>query len=289
MENPFSNNGKGLLNFLLDKKRENSIHSYISIKNALLLFDIPCLIITIQSGTTLFRCRWHDKKNQYFIKINDLSFREDMNNINAFGRVNEPVQSIFYCANQRETALFEVSKIQKGKGNIEIEDVTYGEWILQKDLICAHLPLVKENIGKNPIADYLHRTFEENVNKYSTDETVEWRNLFELIALEFSRETNENDQGYLISCAFSHYLFTKKFYDFGKKKELYIDGIMYPSVKYSEEGMNIAIQPQFIIEGSMILNRVVRQRMERIESATYKETDTQIATEIDYKNGIIKW
>lgn len=289
IENPFNKNGQKLLTFLVDKKKENSIHSYISIRNALYLFAIPCGKITIPAGTALFRCRWHDRSDQFFTKISEISYRKDVNNIMSFGRTNEPIQSIFYCATQRETALFEVSKIQAEKGNLEVEEVTYGKWILQDDLICAHLPLIKKNIGKNPIADYLHKSFEENVNRYLSDESNEWRNLIDLFAVEFSRETYDNEQDYFISCAFSQYLFSTPFNDLINEEELYLNAILYPSVKYTELGLNVAILPEVIIKGDLVLDQVVRQKMEKIGTNSYQETDTHISQRIDEKNDEIVW
>ena len=152
------------LTFLVDKKKEATIKSYISIRNALDLFAIPFPCITIQAGTPLFRCRLHDDpKEEPFKKITELALRQDLFSINKFGRANEPLQSIFYCSTNREVALFEVSQIDKADGNILTEAITYGKWILQKEITVAHLPLIHENIGKNPLADELHFTFEQLV------------------------------------------------------------------------------------------------------------------------------
>jgi len=129
-ENSSMNNVQDFLKFLLDKKNENSIDSYVSIKNSIALYSIPNATIVIPAGTALIRGRVHDDPNKYFTQISEISHNQDLFKIKTFGRLNEPLQSIFYCSTNRETAFFEVSKIQKKK-EIILEAITYGKWILQ--------------------------------------------------------------------------------------------------------------------------------------------------------------
>jgi len=127
------------------------------------------------------------------------------------------------------------------------------------------------------------------VFKYSQDETIDWKNTMELLSLEFSRESKNLQSDYFISCAYSHYLFSTSYFNSQTKKELFINGIVYPSVKYTEEGMNLAIIPQLINDRSIILENVVYFRMERISDDTLKETESKIAKSTDFENNKIEW
>ena len=277
------------LNFLVEKKNEASLKSYISIRNAIDLFSIPFGTITISAGVPLFRCRIHEELNRPFTKVTELTHRQDLFNIKSFGRANEPLQSIFYCSTDRETALFEISQIQKANGTLKEEAITYGKWILKKDITVAHLPLIVDRIGKNPIADHLHFTFEELVKKYTTEDTKDWRSVIDLFSNEYSREGDGAETDYLISCAFSNYIYATPGINSETREKIIMDGIMYPSVKYSEVGMNLAILPQLIYDGTVILDSVIYQKMERVKEQTYLETETNIAHKIDYQNNKIIW
>ena len=67
------------LRFLIDKKKEQSIHSYISIKNAISIFAIPFGSVPLKKGTPLYRGRIHEQVDHHYTKITDLSNRQDLN------------------------------------------------------------------------------------------------------------------------------------------------------------------------------------------------------------------
>jgi len=289
MEKPSRQVIEDFLQFLINKKKEQSIHSYISIRNAISIFAIPFSSVPLKKGTPLYRGRNHEKPNQFFTKITELSNRLDVNNIESFGRANEPLQSIFYCSTNFDTTLFEVSKIQKSKGRIKVEEITYGKWILQKDIYVANLPLSKNLIGKNQVADNLNSTFEKLIEKYKNEDTNDWLNVIDLFSEEFSREIDENEQDYLISCAISNYIYSTQFYNYETKSAMYMDGITYPSTKFTDEGMNLALLPELFYNGSLLLESTRYQRMEKTNENKYIETGTKLSQSIDQKNNRIIW
>lgn len=280
---------KKFLEILGAQMEKSSYHSYISIRNAIRLFSIPFGTILLKANTPLFRCRLHEEDNQLFTKISEISHRTDLLNIENFGRANEPMQSIFYCSTDRETALFETSQIEKSKGKIQTEAITYGKWILQKDINVAYLPLVQDKIGINPIADQLHNGFEKIVNELANEETGDWRKVIDLFSVEFSREDKGTDWDYLVSCAFANYIYLTPGIHSVTQKQIFMDGITYPSVRYTKVGMNLALLPQLIIDGILKLETVIYQKTEKIDSSTYLETETKISKSIDHLNDIIYW
>ena len=280
---------KEFLEILGAQRDKSSYHSYITIRNAIELFSIPFGTIPLRANTPLFRCRLHENDNQLFTKISEISHRTDLFNIEKFGRANEPFQSMFYCSTDRETALFETSQIEKCNGEIQTESITYGKWILQKDINVANLPLVPNKIGINPIADQLHNNFEKIVKELANEETGDWRRVIDLFSTEFSRENKGTDLDYLISCAFANYIYSTQGIHSTTKKKIYMDGIIYPSVKHTEVGMNLAILPQLVINGSLKLETAIYQKMEKVDSSTYMETETKISKSIDQLNDIIYW
>jgi hypothetical protein len=274
---------------IIGNQRDNFFRSYITIRNAIDLFSIPFGTIPIRANTPLFRCRLHENPDQLFTKVSDLSHRTDLMCIKKFGRANEPLQSIFYCSTDRETALYETSQIEKSKGKIQIESITYGKWILQKDINVAHLPIVAGKIGINPIADQLHNTFERIVKEMANEDTSDWRKVIDFFSLEFSRESSGTDIDYLVSCAFANYVYSIQCEHSVTKKKMFMDGITYPSVRYSEVGMNLALLPQLLIDGILKLETVIFQKMEKVNSSTFLETETKISKSIDPENDYILW
>lgn len=180
-------NIKQFLQLLIDKKRSGTIHSYSAIKKAIFKYSIPFGYLPIRAGTPLFRGRVNDNIGEFFNKITDLCHQTDISKITKFGRANEPQQSIFYCSTTLETALFEVSNIHRFRLENEYEAITYGQWILQKDILVTGLPLVSKNFNKNPLADELDRSFQNIVNKHRNEDTEDWLSVINFFSEEFSK------------------------------------------------------------------------------------------------------
>ncbi|MEA3495864.1 MAG: RES domain-containing protein [Bacteroidota bacterium] len=284
---------KDLLSFLVEKKLDNNISSYISIKNALYSFSIPISKVAINQGIPLFRMRVHDEihtnlEEALFHEIKDVGHRLDYNNIKNFGRANEPLQSIFYCSTERETAYFETSSIARFETKNDVEIYTTSRWIIQDDIQVATFPINELNKNRNLIAESLNKKFEESVSKLRGSGTDQYLQLIDLLSLEFARKHHkEND--YLISCAFANYLYDKYFVNGETEGKMELDGIIYPSVQWTKKGMNLALKPYLINNKTLLLDQVVCQKMERTGEQHYTQTERIISKSIDYKNGKIIW
>lgn len=73
------------------------------------------------------------------------------------------------------------------------------------------------------------------------------------------------------------------------KKEISIAGITYPSVQHPSVGMNLAILPRAIQDGTLILDSVLYRKSERIEKRSYQEVQKIFAKGIDYGKNEILW
>lgn len=208
------------LDFLLLKKREKSYDSYISIKNAINNFSIPFPRITLKKGMKLFRGRVHNNNIEYYDKITDIGPQVDFNRITQFGRANEPLQSVFYSADNIYTAFFETSKIARGKSDIDTETMTMGVWVLAEDLQLAHIISNKQVQGLNVTLDGLQNNFEDLIQKFQNPKTELHLKVLDLFSLEFTRDAKEDPSNYMISCAFANYLFTSISYDTFYKKNM---------------------------------------------------------------------
>ena len=282
-------NIKQFLQLLIDKKRLGTIHSYSAIKKAIFKYSIPFGYLPIRAGTPLFRGRVNDNVGEFFNKITDLCHQTDISKITKFGRANEPQQSIFYCSTTLETALFEVSNIHRFRLENEYEAITYGQWILQKDILVTGLPLVSKNFNKNPLADELDRSFQNIVKKHRNEDTEDWLSVINFFSEEFSKDFDDNEVEYFISCAVANYIYTIPVMNLETKKEISIAGITYPSVQHPSVGMNLAILPRAIQDGTLILDSVLYRKSKRIEKRSYQEVQKIFAKGIDYGKNEILW
>lgn len=282
-----------LLDFLVKQKDEGSLISYSAIKNALYSFSIPFAFTVIPKGTPLFRIRVH--KNYFdnleasvYNEIREVGHRYDYNNILTFGRANEPLQTIFYCSTERKTAFFETSQIARLNSNSEKEIYSIGRWIVKEDLRVATFPINNLNRNKNRIAEDLNKRFEELVGEFHNKETIDLLNLLYFLSTEFARDYHR-EKDYLISSAFANYVYDHPGIDLKTNKEIQMDGIMYPSVQWSECGMNLALTPNVVNHRLIDLDQVDCQKMEQVDKTVYKVTEMLISKSIDYENWKIIW
>lgn len=180
----------------------------------------------LQEELSVVRARlWRDSKEPTL--ISDLGPRQ-AEQIQDYGRCNQPKQPICYCSLYEETALSEV--------NAEIEQsYVISTFILPKETTLLH-------IGE---LDYYRRTGDlhlgslESKNKESYEDQLNGQNstLFSLIdgfiADEF-RQPAKTNQDYKITSAFTDILFN----DYPAKYP--IEAIVYPSVAF-QHGMNFAV------------------------------------------------
>lgn len=278
-----------LLSQLVDFSQKKSTDLYQSIKDSLYKYQFPFPIITIPKGWNLFRGRVHKQNESYFENWSDYSSIKEISQIKSFGRANEPKQSIFYCSDNQTTAAFEVSKISRQNYRPETEHISVGVWNVLKDLRVGVVPINSTIKNLNVTTQNLHNQYKnllEHFENIGIDIPVD---LLDFISDEFSQDAKNIESNYVISCAFANYMFDTRGFDSYYRRNIKLDGILYSSVQYEKEGMNLALNPKVINGNKIKLISVFKRTAHKINENTYRDVDLEIAKGINYKSGRIKW
>jgi hypothetical protein len=282
---------------LLDRcelaRTEGSIEAFQDLKESLYDYVIPVAVAYKPTGSFFFRVRSHNKILEPFDSnciddISQLGHRRDSEKIETFGRANEPGQSRFYSATHRHISYFETTKVGRELEDIEQEVYTISEWTAKRSLRIAFFPTNVLNRGKNKEAEFLNEQFRRIFSKYREINMTPVFKLYDYLSTEFSKLV-ERHNDYLISAAFSSYIFNKLFLDLERNKESQIDGIAYPSVRWDSEGLNYVFRKELVEDRDLELRVAACQKNVKTGEKTYKETDTINSKRVDYEKGLIDW
>jgi hypothetical protein len=136
------------------------------------------------------------------------------------------------------------SLLRGGVDTIGIEKITYGRWVIIKDINLV--VILGEDIYSstldNPLLSELKEAYRYFIS--STPEMSESiKSISNFFAEEFAKEEIQEDYDYFLSALFTEVV----------TKDLGYDGVMYPSVRSSGEwGFNVAIKPE-VVDNNMIL------------------------------------
>ena len=264
-------------------------NSYAYIKNSMDQLIIPFPAISIKVGKYLYRARRHLNNEDFFDEISDISHRPDIFNITDFGRANEPCQSIFYCSDQHEIAIAETSPILRHDLDLEYDIITTGIWRVKKELRVASLLNYPLNEVQNPAQQFLDTKAKELIESFRNDNTDQLLKLHRFFSNEFIKPPNENSRKYLISCAFSNYIYGNAGYDTYLKETTELDGLIYPSAVFPIFGMNLALKPSVIIDGKIILIGARKSKLLKQNDKQYGEVETFDTEDISHDNNKINW
>nr|WP_319272363.1 RES domain-containing protein [uncultured Draconibacterium sp.] len=278
-----------LLKYIENYSKNKNVNSYDSLKKTIYQCQFPFPTISISEGTNLFRARIHKKGEKYFDKIDDIANIKDLEGIKYYGRANERKQSIFYCSDDQITAAFEVSHISRKNERPKIEIITIGVWEVKEELRLGVVPIHAKIKGVNRIANKIYENYQElniNFKKDGIDIPI---NLLNFISDEFVSNANEMESNYLISCAFANYMFDSTGYDSYYKRDISLDGILYTSVQYEREGMNLALKDEVVNNSKIELVKAFRRTSIKTKKDTYQDEIPKLAKLIDRENGKIIW
>lgn len=191
----------------------------------------------VPENTYIYRIRPTEKKP--FTKTSQISYNPICKN---FGRANKPNYPIFYGAIQvpsMENPIFtntaEILHVLKNGGHsdsIESTSFTIGKWKLKNKLPVVPMIFHDEFLMKNNLFNPLNENYAiENIENNKNIEIVKF------IANEFAKHDINYPDDYKISAAFSEIIF-KGYKDLR-------EAIIYPSVRASGNGYNIALTPNF--------------------------------------------
>ena len=198
-------------------------------------------------------------------------------NITIFGRCNFPANPVFYCSNNPMVALLEVIKKSEYKRRkfciskweiIDLNEKLIVESFVHSDLHNEnHLKILKENE-----IEKLNESFKYDFDKDKSEAILDF--------FKFLHTTFLNDDNYNLSAALAHRtLFAKH--------NLSTNILLYPSVQSSFEGLNMAINPNFV-DNMMRVERLYIVELESfdIESGKFNLTFFEVG---NLHNNIIFW
>lgn len=231
--------------------------------------------IIISKGSKFYRSRCHDY-NTVILKVKELSYRTDIENIIHYGRANRPYQTIFYCGNVRPTAILETGKIFRGNNfkYVDNETITTSVWEAQKDIKLTLF--LSSNIAKDK--NDLIKSYDLDVDRIINDsfpnDFEKIKHLISRISDEFVKDVKGQHFLYQTSCLFANYA-----YDFA-------DGIIYPSFQRSFNGLNVAIKPS-AVDNKMKFVSALKETFIKTSFKRFQQYSQQEA--ISYSNGLLSW
>jgi hypothetical protein len=108
--------------------------------------------------------------------------------------------------------------------------------------------------------------------------------LYKFLFDKFRKPAKHDPQTYVITSAYCHFALSQT-------KDA-IDAILYPSVPYDGNGVNLAIKSSYPFEDNMRLILVARDTFQRIDEKpmpTFQQMDHKQARGLDYDKGKIIW
>jgi hypothetical protein len=263
---------------LKEENKKNSFESYTYIKNLIHKFNIPLPTRLVPNGRRVGRCRLHRKNEEFFPFVADISYRKDFIDIKSFGRGNEPAQAMFYCSDSQKLSFIETSIITRDNNLVDLEVLTTGVWEVENPLTVVNI-LANDSIkGRNKIVDEMHRDFESFISEAGNSGEV-LKRFLTFISEEFTREAKGNSSNYKISCAFTNYVYNMY---------PYIDGVMFPSSMYPEDGVNFILWPETVDKKLKFIS-ARREKMKRIGEVEYIEIETINCKEESVDSEKLEW
>jgi len=248
---------------------------------------LPKLTASISKGTILFRARIHKEHEEYkfFEKISDISLQLS-SDIESFGRCNKPGQSKFYCSIDRPTSFAELltSLTDKKKGNKIY--VTIGRWRLKTSLSAV---IVTTPDKENRICEYdqkygsrLDNFIEQSEPDIREATVILYRFLFE----KFRAGQKDKDiNTYTITAAYCNSVLDHLQSD--------VDSIYYPSVRLPKQGVNFAINNEFVrLENIELIGAMKNElSVDSVQNGypSCREIGKIDAQQIDVNNNRIIW
>lgn len=241
---------------------EKAILAYLTIKK------FPVLLYNIPAGTAIFRTRTSET-NEFHNTISDISITPGQF-VKDFARCNRPFQSKFYCSENRPTSFIElVENWTETKSCGEKVYVTIGRWLLKKELktIIITTPDIKNRVSDfDKYHGSVMETFIGNCEPEIREATIVfYRYLFE----KFRKQAKHDLKTYIITTAYCNLALTRT--------EGMADSIYYPSVPFREQGVNFAINSEFVTSGNLELTHIIRNEMSVTENEDKKHSFTETA------------
>ncbi|TVR85147.1 MAG: RES domain-containing protein [Saprospirales bacterium] len=199
--------------------------------------------VIFHKGKVILRSR-PNYNGERFEKKSDYSFKPQECN-KTYQRASTPHSTMFYGTvvpekiqpgeldNMRVIGIAETIPMMKDNQQSGYQKISFGKWVVAEDIrliaIVYKESFSKESSYTKELADaykgFLYSTSLENQERSLS--------FTSFLADEFSKEKISGDYEYMISALFSELVIQKG-----------LDGVLYPSVRVSGRGFNIAITPE---------------------------------------------
>lgn len=255
---------------------EKAVLAYLTIgRLPVLLYDIP-------EKSVFFRTRTHEK-DDLFKSISEISITPN-HFVKNFARCNRPFQSKFYCSENRPTSFAEL--VEYWSETKEVNDkiyVTIGRWQLTKPLtgIIVTTPDKENRVSE---FDKEHGAVMETFIEQSDLEMREAIILFYRFLFEKFRKSSKHDpKTYIITTAYCNVALA---HSEGKA-----DGIYYPSVPFGGQGVNLAINSEFIknLELTHVLRNELTVSKNGNDKHEFTETGKIDVSSFSFAQNLIQW
>lgn len=257
---------------------ENAVLAYLTMGR------LPVLQYDIPAESVFFRTRTHEN-DDLFPLISDISITPNQF-VKDFARCNRPFQSKFYCSENRPTSFAEL--VEYWSDTKKIGDkvyVTIGRWKLKKTLTGI---IVTTPDKENRVSEFdkehgaVMETFIEQTDAEIRGATV----LFYRFLFDKFRKSAKNDcKTYIITTAYCNVALA---HSQGK-----VDGIYYPSVPFGGQGINFAINSDYVSDNNLELTHILRNELTVSKDENGKhgftETGKVEASGFDIDNNLINW
>lgn len=248
-------------------------YAYESLLN-LFLTTKPFPVYTIRLKKDSFVFRTRENKGIKFKDFHELA-NPPINSVTAFGRANKPYQTVFYCSDSFETTITELMPNWfLDKKVAEKFSVTISGWKVIDNLKVVIIPNFKN--------EKMKKLLELIVTKGLTDDELMFISFINQL---FSENSFNNKLIYKVTSAYCNAL-RIYFNSIGVK----IDGLLYTSAQDST-GWNLALEPDVLIEGKIIIKNVFEQEIEKMDSFPRYNNFCKpiVPKEINYINKKIIW
>lgn len=226
---------KSLNNVNLDEE-----YAYERIILMLQMANIHTYTYTIQKNQRVFRSRENENIDS-FNSAKELAC-PPKECVHKFSRVNRPLQSIFYCADERATSYCEFMESWVEKPIGTISNITIGRWIVLKELKVIILQS-REKLGDDSNA--IKR------NEWDHSDIL----LNNYLVNAFSKSAYKNKSHYILTSAIANTLLLRSEYD----------GIMYPCVPRNGIGFNVAFKSEVYEKGKLRLEVACRESFKTVK------------------------
>ena len=211
---------------------------------------LPILPIGLRAGSKLIRgsINWVP---EHFTHVSQLSYRPPELNC-EYQRASIPRKTMFYACSfshsstfetgvfmPRLTSLMEIRSLITDRDANGVQRITFSRWDTTRNIKLFALPFGANYEKPCEEIGYLRAIWEEKIGKdlYSKDAI----DLIAYISLDISQKKENN----------TDYMFTAIFIDWFLSRHPEYDGVYYPSVQVDGEGVNVALLPYLVDNGSV--------------------------------------